>query len=334
VRIGSHDLDERVLVVAEIGNNHEGDVDVAGRLVDSAAEAGADAVKFQTFKTERFVSPAVGAERYERLQRFELTPDAFAELAQRAHAAGLLFLSTPLDLESADVLEPLVDAYKIASGDNDFVALLERVAAAGMPVVVSTGVSDLGQSRRAVELLRAGGASDVAALHCVSAYPTPAAEANLAAIPLLARELGCTIGYSDHTAGVEAATLAVALGARILEKHFTLDHEYSDFRDHALSADPTELAELVRRVREAEELLGSGEKRLQPSEEPAAEAIRRSVAAGRDFEAGHELSAADLIWVRPGGGVRPGNEGELVGKRLTRAVGAGELILGTDVERL
>jgi sialic acid synthase SpsE len=331
VRIGRLDTDERVVVVAEIGNNHEGDASVAAELVDRAAEAGADGVKFQTFRTERFVSPEVGVERYERLRGFELAPEDFARLAERARAAGIAFLSTPLDLPSADVLEPLVDAFKVASGDNDFLALLDRVAASTKPVIVSSGASDLAGVRAAVDRLRAKGAAGVAVLHCVSAYPTPAHEANLAAIPGLA-ELGVVPGYSDHTVGVDAAPLAVSLGARIVEKHFTLDHAYSDFRDHALSADPGQLAELVRRVREAEAMLGDGEKRLQPSEQPSADAIRRSIAAARDLSAGEVLAPGDLTWLRPGTGLRPGREEELVGRRLTRDLEAGALIALTDVE--
>lgn len=331
MRIGHLDTDERVVVVAEIGNNHEGDARVAAELVDRAAEAGADAVKFQTFRTDRFVSPEVGRERYERLRGFELRAEDFAELAQRAHGVGLAFLSTPLDLVSVDVLEPLVDAFKIASGDNDFIALLDRVAASAKPVIVSSGASDFEGIRAAVERLSGRAAGGVAVLHCVSAYPAPPDEVNLAVIPSLS-ELGAVVGYSDHTVGLAAAPLAVTLGARIVEKHLTLDHAYSDFRDHALSADPAEFAQLVERVREAERLLGDGEKRLQPSEEASAEAIRRSIAAARDLSEGHVLEPADLTWLRPGGGLRPGRESELLGRRLRRDVPAGALIALTDVE--
>ena len=327
MRIAGFDTDERVLVVAEIGNNHEGDVAVARELVEAAADAGADAVKFQTFRVDAFVSPS-DAERYERMSRFQLSPDAFAELAELAHARSLAFLSTALDLDSVDALAPIVDAYKIASGDIDFFPLLEAVAAAGKPVVLSTGQSEPAEIERAVGVF--GGS--VGVLHCVSSYPAPEAEVNLRAIGVLAGLLpGCTIGFSDHTVGLDAAPLAVACGARIVEKHFTLDRGYSEFRDHALSADPAGFRELVARIRTAEELLGVPEKAVQPSERDARVAIRRSVAAARALPAGHRIAAADLIWTRPADGLRPGDEDSLVGRALRRDVAQGEHVRADDV---
>lgn len=326
MRIGEFDTDERVLVVAEIGNNHEGDADAARELVRRAAECGADAVKLQTFRTDLFVRPA-DRERYERMRRFELAPELVEELGELARSFGVLFVSTPLDLESAELLEPLVDAFKIASGDNDFVPLLERVAASGKPVILSTGLSDLEGVERAAGHF-AG--SELAVLQCTSAYPAPPEEANLAAIPMLAGRLGCTVGYSDHTLGVEACAAAVAAGARVIEKHFTLDKEASDFRDHKLSADPPELEELVARVRRAEALRGTPEKSMQPSEEALAVAARRAIVAAKDLPEGHEIGRADLTWLRPADGLAPGEESRLVGRTLTRAVAAGETVVPED----
>ena len=328
MRIAGLDTDEKVVVVAEIGNNHEGDVGVARELVEAAAEAGADAVKFQTFRVDAFVSPS-DADRYERMSRFQLAPDAFAELSELAHARSLAFLSTALDLDSVDALAPIVDAYKIASGDIDFFPLLEAVAAAGKPVVLSTGQSEPAEIEQAVGVLGGG----VAVLHCVSSYPAPEAEINLRAIGVLADLLpGCTIGFSDHTAGLDAAPLAVACGARIVEKHFTLDRGYSDFRDHALSVDPAGLRELVSRIRSAEELLGVPEKTVQPSERDARIAVRRSVAAARALPAGHRIAIADLIWTRPADGLRPGDEDRVVGRTLRRDVAQGDHLRPDDVE--
>jgi sialic acid synthase SpsE len=232
------------------------------------------------------------------------------------------------------VLEPLVDAFKIASGDNDFVALLERVARARKPVVISGGMAGLAELRRAVDVVRAawdGEDHGLAVLHCVSAYPAPREELNLRAIPLLARELGCTVGYSDHALGIDAAVLAVAAGARIVEKHFTLDKSRDTFRDHQLSADPDDFAELVERVRAAEAVLGSPVKEVQPSERATAAAARRSLVAARDLEPGHKLDAGDLAWLRPAGGLRPGEEASLLGRELVRAVRAGERLSRSDV---
>ena len=327
MRIGSFDTDTRVLVVAEVGNNHEGDVAVARELVERAADADADAVKFQTFRTDAFVAPS-DEQRYTRMQRFELRPEEFAELADLARARSLLFLSTPLDLESANMLTPLVDAFKVASGDIDFFPLLQRIAATGKPVVLSSGQSEIADIERA--LAAVGGSAGL--LHCVSAYPAPDGEINLRAIGLLAERFpACTIGYSDHTVGLDAAPLAVACGARIVEKHFTLDKNYSEFRDHALSADPDDLRELVRVIRAAEVLLGKEAKEVQASEAGGRLALRRSVAAARALPAGHVLDQADLVWTRPADALRPGEEEKILGRALARAVAAGDHLRLQDV---
>jgi len=335
VKIGGHDLRDRVLVVAEIGNNHEGDVDVAAELVDRAAEAGVDAVKFQTFRTAHYVSRSEG-ERYRRLERFELGASDFERLAGRARSRGLLFISTPFDLESVKVLEPLVDAFKVASGDNCFFPLLESVARCPRPMIISSGLSDLDDIKRTwafVASRRPDGAArqNVAILHCVSAYPVEPEQANLRAIQTLAAELGCDVGYSDHTRGIDAAVLAVGLGARIIEKHFTLSRTYSTFRDHDLSADPDEMRELVRRVRLATVLLGDGDKKIQPAEADGVESLRRSIVAAEDLPAGHILRPDDLTWVRPGGGLPPGDEHRLLGRALAHAVRFGERLQPSDV---
>ena len=336
MRIGPFDTDRAVLVVAEIGNNHEGSLERARQLVHEAASCGADAVKCQTFRTRLFVSPADAA-RYERMSRFELSPEAFAELSALARSLGLLFLSTPLDLESAAALEPLVDAYKIASGDNDFFPLIARVCETGRPLLVSTGLTDLAGVLRTTALIgerwRAGGIDgELGLLHCVSSYPAPIEEANLAAIGVLQRACGVTVGYSDHTLGIEACVLAVAAGARIIEKHFTLDKRLSDFRDHQLSADPEEFRRLVRDVKRAAAIVGAAIKEPQPSETPGLTQFRRSIVAAAHLDRAHVITGADLMWLRPAGGLPPGEESRLIGRRLRRAVAAGEQIAAGDVE--
>jgi sialic acid synthase SpsE len=333
VRIGPHDTADEVLIVAEIGNNHEGNAKLAGELVHLAADSGADAVKLQTFRTEHYVSPADPA-RFQRLKGFELPRAEWARLAGIARERGLLFLSTPFDLESVAVLAPLVDAFKVASGDLTFFPLLERVAACGKPVILSTGASDLEEVQETFRFVaaRLGPAAELAVLHCTTCYPASPDEVNLAAIPLLAAELGCTVGYSDHTVGIEAAPLAVALGARIIEKHFTIDTHYSEFRDHQLSADPGMMRALVERVRIAERMRGRPEKRVQPGEAPMVALVRRSISAARDLPAGHRVALEDLTWLRPAGGLAPGREETLVGKVLRRAVSAGERLALADVD--
>lgn len=310
MRIGPVDITRRVLVVAEIGNNHEGDAEAAAALVRRAAASGADAVKFQTIIPEHLVRPDQEA-RLQQLHRFALDAVTHRRLAAIAAEAGVMFMSTPFSLDAVDLLDPLVPAFKIASGDNDFAPLLARVAATGKPVLLSTGMAtaeDAALSAGWIGRNRpAGAAADVVLLHCVSAYPTPDDQANLGAIRDLGR-LGHPVGYSDHTLGIDAVVAAVALGARVIEKHFTLSKTTSAFRDHALSAELGEFAEMVRRIRSVELMLGDGAKRPMPAEAATAVAARRSACAARDLPQGHVIGPHDLAWLRPGGACRPGTQ--------------------------
>lgn len=336
MRIGPWDTDAGVVVIAELGNNHEGDAELALELVRAAAAAGANAAKLQTFDPRWFVRPDNEA-RMAQMERFRLADDDVARVRDLAHELGLAFVSTPLDLPSVELLEPLVDAFKIASGDNDVPQLLERVADTRRPMIVSTGMSDLAGIRWAKQVVEDHWAAlehegALAVLHCVSAYPAPAEAARLATIPLLAAELGCTVGYSDHTLGIDTCVAAAAAGARVLEKHLTLRHDYSEFRDHQLSAEPGELTELVRRVRETETLLGQPRDGLLPEEEAVAEVARRSLVAAADLPAGHVLSPGDLTWMRPRDGLPPAAEGELLGRRLKRALAFAEPVSLDDLD--
>lgn len=331
MKIGDIDLSREVMVIAEIGNNHEGDFGLARDMILAAAAAGTHAVKFQTIQPDQLVSASQPA-RLEQLGRFAFSRDQFAELATIARAAGTVFLSTPFSPEVVPWLDELVPAFKIASGDNNYASLLAAVAATGKPVLLSTGMAGLTGIREACRIIetaaqRSGHSARIALLHCVSAYPTPPGQANLRAISTLADETGRVVGYSDHTLGIEAAVLSVALGARIIEKHFTLSKTQSEFRDHALSADPAEMTELVRRVRLAQELLGTGEKLPQEAETPVIAAARRSIVARLDLPAGHVLTERDLEWLRPGGGLMPGQESIVLGHRLLRPVVRGEMLL-------
>jgi N,N'-diacetyllegionaminate synthase len=336
MRIGNVDSDEKVIVIAEIGNNHEGSFDVAREMVDRAAEAGVDAVKFQTFKTETFVAPSQ-AERFERMKGFELSQDQFANLAERARGAGIKFISTPLDMPSAVFLNGVVDALKIASGDNTFYPLIDFVAGTDKPVIVSTGFADepaIAMAAATVEKIRAGRVNgpEMALLHCVSAYPVAPEDANLGAVRCLDKRFGeiATIGYSDHTLGTQAATLSIAAGARIIEKHFTLDRNYSDFRDHQLSADPAMMADLVKAIREAEVLMGAGDLAPRQIERDSETPVRRSIAAAHELQAGAVVGPNDIIWIRPGEGYAPGREMEVLGRTLGKSVSAGDLFSPAD----
>lgn len=328
----------RTFVIAEVGNNHEGDMDAARELVDRAAETGVDAVKFQTFIAEKFSSSSDAA-RFARLKQFQLSFDDFTELADRARKNGLKFISTPLDLESARFLATTVDAIKIASGDNTFWPLIECCAESGKPMIVSTGISGQAEIQEAVDRVsavwRANGANeDLALLHCVVSYPAPPDQANLGAIKTLSGTFpGQTVGYSDHTMGLDAAVAAVAMGARVIEKHFTLANDYSDFRDHQLSANPGDMSELVRRIRAVEAMAGDGALGCLDCERDLVTPVRRSIAAARDLPAGHVVETADLMWIRPGGGIAPGRETDVLNHRLTRAVSSGEIFNAHDLEK-
>lgn len=330
MRLGTVDPQQTVAIVAELGNNHEGDVAVARELMHAAASAGAHAVKLQAIDPSRLVRPDQTT-RLAQLERFRLSRDEFAELARLAGDLRLGFCCTIFDLDAVGWLSPLVDAFKIASGDNDLHPLMAAAARSGRPVIVSAGMSDLA-GMRAAQRVVTGAGSEFAALHCVSAYPTPPEAAALASIPVLKRELATTVGYSDHTLGIDACLVATTLGARIIEKHFTLRHDFSEFRDHALSCEPPELEELVRRVAAVEELIGEPRAGVLPEETAGAVSARRSLVAANDLRAGHILTSEDITWLRPADGMRPGQQGELIGKALRRDMAFGESLAPGDVE--
>ena len=334
MKIQNWDLEQDILIVAEIGNNHEGSYALAEKMIGLAAESGAGAVKFQVIVPERLVS-LKNKDRLQQLQRFRLNYNEFEKLSKVAEKEGVLFLATPFDIESANFLEPLIPAFKIASGDNNFFPLIDVIARTGKPVILSSGLTDIKQITTARNFIQnmwreCGINQEMAVLHCVTSYPVSPMEANLAAINRL-KELGVTVGYSDHTLGIEASVLSAALGARLIEKHFTLNKNFSDFRDHQLSADPQEMALLVKRVKEVMALLGTGNKIPQPSEKAVESQVRRSIVAKHDLSQGTILGWEDLDWLRPGDGLAPGHEVKLIGKKLLHPIPAGEYLLLSDV---
>jgi len=336
MHIGNIDLDKTVLVIAEIGLNHEGDFALAESMLKAAARAGAHAVKFQTIVPDKLVSTLQKA-AIDLFARFQFSRDQFRRLKELADREGVIFLSTPFDIESAEFLDPLVPAFKIASGDNNHWPLIEAVAKTGKPLLISTGLADLAAVGRTKDFVHGVWAREkkcpgaLVFLHCVSLYPTPPDQANLFSISFLKEALGTTVGYSDHTLGIDAAVLAVALGARVIEKHFTLDKNHSDFPDHAISMDPADLALLCRKITETETLLGVRGVTVDADQLQMAKVARRSIVAKTPLAAGRLVALADLDWVRPGGGLPPGEEHRLTGKSLKRAVQKGEQILPEDV---
>ena len=331
MNIGNCSTESDIVIIAEIGNNHEGDFGLAKEMIHLASETGVDAVKFQTFITDQYVGKSDDA-RFKRLESFELSQAQFSELSETAKSLDMAFISTPFDIKSAKFLSNIVDALKISSGDNNFYPMIEVAASLDKPIILSTGMAFLEDVLLCRDLIKRiskerGDVLELAILHCISAYPVDKADANLSAITTLIRDVDEVVGYSDHTIGPDAAVVAVALGARIIEKHFTIDKHFSDFRDHQLSADPDEMREMVRRIRETEKMLGTGEKKVEICEQECLASSRRSIVANQDIPKGSEITWADLAWVRPSGGLEPGRESELLGKKAIKAISKGTQII-------
>jgi sialic acid synthase SpsE len=332
---------EPVYVVAEAGVNHDGDLTRALQLVDAAADTGADAVKFQVFDADLLVARGAPKAAYqengsaetqdEMLRRLQLDRSAFERIAERARSRGIAMIASPFDEASADLLVELgAPAIKIASPDLVNLPLVTYAASKGKPLVLSTGMADLEETRTAVDVARAAGADEVVVLHCVSAYPARAEDANLAAMATLASEFGVPVGFSDHTLGTTVAIAAAALGACMIEKHFTLDR-CAPGPDHAASLEPGELAELVRALRAATSAIGDGVKRPVEAELENMPVVRRSVAASLDLPAGATLTRSALVALRPGTGIPAGRLEELVGRTLARDVGRFQLLAPEDL---
>ena len=340
INIGSRQIGpgQPCFIIAEAGVNHNGDPQLAQRLIDAAVEARADAVKFQTFKAElvmtanapkaKYQRQATGAEesQIEMVRRFELPFEAFADLQAYATSRGILFLSTPFDFESADYLDSLdVPAHKIPSGEITNHPFLAHVAGKGKPIILSTGMSTLVEVQDAVSVIRGAGDPPLALLHCVSNYPADPADVNLRAMDTLARAFSVPVGYSDHVSGNEVAFAAVALGARVIEKHFTLDPALPG-PDHKASLEPGELAALVRGIRVVEAALGDGRKRPAASEADTAAVARKSLVAAMDLAAGTVLTDSMIASKRPGTGLPPGMLSQIVGRTLCRTLAKDALL--------
>ena len=315
-------------VIAEAGVNHNGDVDLAMRLVDAAADCGADAVKFQTFNADRLVARHARKAAYqlsstppeethlEMLRRLELPEAALASLQRRCQDRRVLFLSTPYDEVSVDVLDGLdVPALKIASCDLTNMPLLRHAARTARPLIVATGMADLDEVDTAVNLLKREHAAAIVLLHCVSNYPADPASANLRAMHTMTERFGVPTGWSDHTPGIVVALAAAALGACVIEKHFTVDKSLPG-PDHRASLDATELTTLVRGIREVERALGDGQKRRMPEEEGNAVVARRSLVTAVHVGAGTPLRREMLAVKRPGTGLAPALLDTVLGRRL------------------
>jgi N-acetylneuraminate synthase len=327
-----------VFVIAEAGVNHNGDLKRAHELIDVAVKGGADAVKFQTFQADRLVLPNAPKAKYqlqatgdaesqlEMLRRLELSSDAHRELQSYCHKRGIIFLSTPFDEQAVDLLEELeVPAFKISSGDLTNSPLLEYVALKGRPVILSTGMSEISELIEAVSVLNSAGCENPILLHCVSNYPANAPEVNLRAMQTMRAAFDQPIGFSDHTEGIDISLAAVALGACVIEKHFTLDRRLPG-PDHRASLEPGELLQLVQSIRRVESALGTGRKVPAASEIETARVARRSLVAATEIPAGATLKREMVFIRRPGTGMSPAMLDTVVGRRVIRSVPAGTLL--------
>jgi N-acetylneuraminate synthase len=325
-------------IIAEAGVNHNGRIDLAKRLIDAAAAAGAHAVKFQTFSTEALVTESAPKADYQErilgksesqfamLKQLELNRDQHFTLRSYAQERGLIFLSTPFDEGSVDLLEELeVPAFKISSGDLTNLPLLEKMARTCRPMILSTGMATLAEVEAAVEAIRAAGNPPLVLLQCVSRYPAEPATANLRAMATMERRFGVPVGYSDHTLGIEVPLAAVALGACMLEKHLTLDCTLSG-PDHQASLDPADFAALVRGVRAVESSLGDGRKEPAADEALTAAVARKSVVSACNIAAGESLTDSALTIKRPGHGFSPAQRRSLIGRTARVAIPAGTVL--------
>lgn len=341
-------MSDSCMVIAEAGVNHNGDPLLAERLIDAAADAGADFVKFQTFRADALVSPDAAKAAYQRettggaesqlemLRRLELPPEAFIRLAEHARRRGIGFLSTPFDADSVALLaEMRLPLIKIPSGEITNLPHLRAVAAHGWKVLLSTGMSDLREIGDALRVLEEAGKemSAVTLLHCTTEYPAPPEQVNLRAMAAMREAFPrCAgVGYSDHTRGVEISLAAVALGACVVEKHFTLDRTLSG-PDHRASLEPEELRALVAGVRKVAAALGCARKEAVPAELANRDVVRRSIVAARDIAAGERLAAENLAVRRPGTGLSPMLWDEIVGGTARRNIRRGERLRREDAD--
>ena len=327
-----------LFVIAELGLNHGGNPQRALQLVDGAAAAGASAVKVQSFRADRLVSPAcvppthVGAESLLSFFRgFELDRHAHQLIAERTHRQGMAMIATPFDEEVIELLESVgCDAYKIASGDLTCPTLIERVVATGKPILLSTGMSDLDDIRYAIERARAAGGRQIALLHCVSAYPVPSGHENLKAITELSRVFGVPVGLSDHSTEPLSAPVAVALGASVYERHLALDG-VPDQIELEVSSTVSELQVIIDGVERTRTVLGDGRKVCRDAEHENRTSSRRSLHAARDLHAGDLLDATAVVALRPAIGIDPRQLGDALGRRLSRDVTQGQPLHEADL---
>ena len=324
---------KKTIIIAEAGVNHNGDMKIAKRLIDVAADAGADYVKFQTFIAEELVSKDAQKASYQiktvndgedtqfkMLKKLELSQEQHFELIEYCKSKGINFLSTAFDHLSIEFLNDLgLDFYKVPSGEITNLPYLQRISKLGIPVILSTGMANTGEIEEAIYVLENGGVKrdEIIVLHCNTEYPTPMKDVNLKAMNTIGQTFGVRTGYSDHTLGIEIPIAAAAMGAVCIEKHFTINNTMEG-PDHQASLEPDELKAMVRGIRNIEKALGDGIKRPSPSEERNKEAVRKSIHLAKDCSKGHVVTPEDLQMKRPGDGISPMLMDKIIGLKLSR----------------
>ncbi len=314
-------------IIAEAGVNHNGDINLAKQMIDKAVDAGVDAIKFQTFKSEKLVTKYASMAKYQKdnigtedsqfnmLKKLELSFDEFVELKKYCVDKNIMFLSTPFDIESAEFLNSMgMEAFKISSGDLTNIPLLEYISEFNKPIILSSGMAIIGEIEDALISIKNKGVDDIAVLHCTSNYPAPFDSINLKAMNTIKNTFNIIGGYSDHTEGITISVAAVALGANIIEKHFTLDKSM-DGPDHKASLNADELKMMVKEIRKVESALGNGIKMFSKSEIDTMKVARKSIVAARDINCGEVIELKDLDYKRPGDGLSPKYYKEILGKK-------------------
>jgi len=336
MKIGGKTIEnyKRCFVIAEIGMNHDGNKQKARKLITAAAQAGVDAVKFQTFRATDIINPTLPADYdpqekvpdkyryfYQYIKEYELPYDWHDELIEYSKQKVVIFISTPCSLEAVKFLSPRVPAFKVASMDLNNMPLLQEIGSQKKPVILSTGIGTLNEISRAIATLKKSGTSEIALMHCISNYPALPQDLNLRNIAMLREAFNLPVGFSDHSLGITSSIASVALGACIIEKHITLNRN-TPGPDHYFALEPLELESLVKGIREVELALGKDTRRISPDEEQKKVTYRRSLLANKHLKAGHRISRDDIVVLRPGSGIDPFDIAKVEGSVLRVDVSA------------
>ena len=345
IKIGNRSIGGKnpCFIIAEAGVNHNGDIKIAKKMIDSAKAAGVDAIKFQTFKSEKVVTKTADSAIYanknigkkikqlDLLKKLEISYEDFKKINEYCNKKNIIFLSTPHSFDAVDFLEKIVPAYKFGSGDITNIPSLLHAAKKNKPMILGTGMATLKEVKYAVSEIKKTGNKKIIVLHCTTNYPCPLDEVNMNALITLKKELDCLVGYSDHTMGITVPIMARTLGAVIIEKHFTLDRSLIG-PDHKASLEPEELKKMVEEIRNVEKALGSFEKKPTNSEKKIKKLVRKSLVTNIEIKKGEKINKNMLEIKRPGYGIEPINLKKIVGKKTVKKIRADEVLTWKKIE--